>query len=72
MINKSDMEVSKALNVLENISDELRYERICRLDDLQKETYAQLLDNFKKLHTAKEQMDTVPANLHNLKASCIL
>ena len=36
MINKSDMEISKALNVLENISDELRYERICQLNDLQK------------------------------------
>lgn len=71
MINKSDMEISKALNVLENISNELRYERICQLDDLQKETYAQLLDNFKKLHNVKEQKDTVPANLHNLKGEAL-
>lgn len=71
MINKSDMEISQALNVLENISDNLRYERICQLNDLQKETYAQLLDNFKKLHSVKGQSDTVSANLHNLKGEAL-
>lgn len=71
MINKSDMEISKALNVLENISDELRYERICQLNDLQKKTYAQLLDDFKKLHSVKGQSDTVSANLHNLKGEVL-
>lgn len=71
MINKSDMEISKALNVLENISDELRYERICQLNDLQKKTYAQLLDDFKKLHSVKGQSDTVSANLQNLKGEAL-
>ncbi len=48
MISISDREISKALNILENISDNLRYERICQLDDSQKKKYAELLNEFKK------------------------
>ncbi len=71
MISISDMEISKALNVLENISDELRYDRICQLDDLQKEKYARLLDEFKKLHDEKSQSDNAPADLHNMKGKAL-
>lgn len=70
MISMLDKEISKALNVLASISDELRYERICQMNDLQKETYARLLDNFKKLHNVKEQPNA-PVNLHNLKGEAL-
>lgn len=71
MIRTSDREISKALDVLNSISDELRSERICQLNNLQKERYAQLLDNFKRLHSVNMQADTAPANLHNLKGEAL-
>lgn len=71
MTNISDMEISKALNILGNISDKLRYERICELDYSQKETYAHLLNNFKKLHSIKITSNTAHTNLHNLKGEAL-
>ncbi|MBU3874321.1 restriction endonuclease [Faecalicatena sp. AGMB00832] len=71
MISISDLEVSKALNILESISDELRYERICQLDDLQKATYARLLDDFKKMHSVKAQSENASKNLHNMKGEAL-
>ena len=71
MISISDREISKALNILENISDNLRYERICQLDDSQKKKYAELLNEFKILHDEKRQSDAMPANLHNLKGEIL-
>lgn len=71
MINATDKEVSKALNVLTNISDELRYEKICQLDKTQKETYSQLLDEFKKLHSISPKAADAPQNLHNMKGEAL-
>lgn len=38
-IMPDDKEISKALNVLNNISDKLRYEKICEISEAQKNTY---------------------------------
>ena len=44
-IMPDDKEISKALNVLNNISDKLRYEKICEISEAQKNTYKKLLEN---------------------------
>ena len=49
-IMPDDKEISKALNVLNNISDKLRYEKICEISEAQKNTYKKLLEKFKQLH----------------------
>ena len=67
MTSTSDMELSKALNILDSISNELRFEKICQLSDLQKSTYRNLLEEFKRLHGLSKTTDNLPKNLHNLK-----
>lgn len=71
MINTSDMELSKALNILDSISDELRFEKICQLNDLQKSTYKDLLNEFKRLHRLSTATNNPPKNLHNLKGAAL-
>ena len=38
-IMQDDKEISKALNVLNSISDTLRYEKICEISEAKKNTY---------------------------------
>lgn len=38
-IMPDDKDISKALNVLNSISDKLRYEKICEISEVQKNTY---------------------------------
>ena len=64
-IMPDDKEISKALNVLNSISDKLRYEKICEISEAQKNTYKKLLEKFKQLHDIST--DNAPKNLHNLK-----
>lgn len=71
MTSATDMEISKAINILTSISDELRYEKICQLDKVQKETYSQLLDEFKRFHSISPKESGVPKNLHNLKGEAL-
>lgn len=65
MINPSDREISNALNILNSISSELRYSKICQLSDEQAKKYRELLEEFKQLH--KTPPNTPAKNLHNLK-----
>ena len=44
-IMPDDKEISKALNVLNSISDKLRYEKICEISEAQKNTYKNYLKN---------------------------
>ena len=64
-IMPDDKEISKALNVLNSISDKLRYEKICEISEAQKNTYKELLEKFKQLHDIS-LTDNAPKNLHNL------
>lgn len=43
-IMPDDKEIFKALNVLNSISDKLRYEKICEISEAQKNTYKKLLE----------------------------
>ena len=45
-IMPDDKEISKALNVLNSISDKLRYEKICEISEAQKNIYKELLEKF--------------------------
>lgn len=69
-IMPDDKEISKALNVLNNISDKLRYEKICEISEAQKNTYKKLLEKFKQLHDISPT-DNAPKNLHNLKGEAL-
>lgn len=44
-IMPDDKEIFKALNVLNSISDKLRYEKICEISEAQKNTYKNYLKN---------------------------
>lgn len=61
-IMPDDKEISKALNVLNSISDKLRYEKICEISEAQKNTYKKLLEKFKQLHDITPT-DNAPKNL---------
>lgn len=69
-IMPDDKEISKALNVLNSISDTLRYEKICEISEAQKNTYKELLEKFKQLHDIS-LTDNAPKNLHNLKGEAL-
>ena len=69
-IMPDDKEISKALNVLNSISDKLRYEKICEISEAQKNTYKKLLEKFKQLHDISPT-DNAPKNLHNLKGEAL-
>lgn len=47
-IMPDDKEISKALNVLNSISDKLRYEKICEISEAQKNIYKELLEKFNR------------------------
>jgi len=70
-VTKADKEISKALNILNNIGEDLRYERICELDNVQKQEYEKLLTEFKRLHDISPKSANAPPNLHNLKGSAL-
>ena len=69
-IMPDDKEIFKALNVLNSISDKLRYEKICEISEAQKNTYKKLLEKFKQLHDISPT-DNAPKNLHNLKGEAL-
>lgn len=48
-IMPDDKEIFKALNVLNSISDKLRYEKICEISEAQKNTYKKLLEKFESM-----------------------
>ena len=50
MTNIDDRKIFCALDLLSNLSEEVRYEKICQLSDSQKKKYKKLLENFKSLH----------------------
>lgn len=47
-LSKSDLEISRALEVLKQLPDELSFEKICEMSAEQMETYKRLLMQFKK------------------------
>ena len=70
-IMPDDKEISKALNVLNSISDKLRYEKICEISEAQKKSLIKkLLKKFKQLHDISPT-DNAPKNLHNLKGEAL-
>lgn len=71
MLNFEDKEISKAINILNSISDKLRYEKICQLDESQKITYKKFLEKFKQLHNTSAKFADTPKNLHNLKGTAL-
>lgn len=58
MTNPSEQDIIKALDVLSQISDKYRYEKICEMSSSQRDKYKQLLDNFKLVHERKQLMST--------------
>ncbi len=70
MTKLDDKKISSALNILSNVTNELRYGEICKLDDCQMETYKKLLEDFKKLHNDNLKYN-MSKNLHNLKGECL-
>ena len=67
MTEPSDIEISNALNVLTAVSEDYRFQQICKLSRLQKIKYKQLLDDFERLNKVSATDSNAPANLHNLK-----
>ncbi len=70
MTSFEDKEISKALNILNNISAKARYEKICQLSDSQKATYKKLFEEFKRLQHRPVE-DNLSSNLHNLKGAAL-
>lgn len=66
----SDKELSYALDILNSISDEYRYQKICQLSNKQENTYQELLTEFKALHELVED-ENAPSNLHNQKGEAL-
>lgn len=66
-----DMEVSKALNILSDIGEQYRYDKICELNDDQRQTYSELLLEFKRLHDIPNNSSNMNSNLHNLKGEAL-
>lgn len=71
MTNILDIELSKALDVLAEVSEEYRLSQICRLSDMQKATYQKLLEEFERLNKTSEDSPEAPVNLHNLKGAAL-
>lgn len=55
MTNVSDRELSRALDVLGQVSDDLRFEKICEMSAEQKTQYKQLLLHFKKVNSVNKK-----------------
>ena len=66
----SDKELSYALDILNSIPLKYSYEKICQLSIEQKNTYQELLTDFKTLHELEDDENT-PSNLHNLKGEAL-
>lgn len=71
MTEPSDIEISNALNVLTAVSEDYRFQQICKLSRLQKIKYKQLLDDFERLNKVSATDSHAPANLHNLKGTAL-
>lgn len=70
-LDKLDIEISKALNVLNSINEEYRLSQICKINDSQKATYKKLLEDFERLNKIPPDTPNAPKNLHNLKGAAL-
>lgn len=71
MTNVSDIEISKALDILASVNENLRLEQICKISEKQREEYKSLLDEFERLHKISSKSPGAPPNLHNLKGTAL-
>lgn len=67
----TEEECLKALDVLEFMTEEGKWERICQLNEEQKEKYGKLLQNFKNLNEWDVKAKDAPPDLHNLKGKAL-
>ena len=71
MTNPSDIEISKALNVLTAAGASRCPQEICKLNDAQKFEYKRLLDEFVRLNKISVGSPNAPKNLRNLKGAAL-
>ena len=60
-----------ALDVLKFMAEEAKWEKLCQLNEEQKEKYSKLLENFKALNEWDAEAEDAPPNLHNLKGKAL-
>lgn len=71
MSKPTDIEISKALNILAAIDETCRTQQICKLSEEQKSEYEKLLNTFEKLNKVSKNAPGAPENLHNLKGQAL-
>lgn len=64
-------EIAKALDVLSLLNTELRFSKICEIDQLHMNTYKVLLEEFERLNNISANSINAPKNLHNLKGEAL-
>lgn len=69
MIKEED--ITKALDVLSSINTELRFSKICEIDQLHMNMYKELLEEFERLNKIPANSKIAPKNLHNLKGKAL-
>ncbi len=70
MNSVDESEVTNALEVLKNVNDDYRYEKICEMSQSQKEKYTELLERFEQLNGVKEK-DCETDNLKKQKGEAL-
>ena len=53
-----------ALDMLKFMAEETKWEKLCQLNEEQKEKYSELLENFKTLNEWDAEAEDAPSNLH--------
>ncbi len=71
MTNPTDIEVSKALNVLAAAGKSRSLQQICKLSDFQRAEYKRLLVEFERLNKISKDSPEAPGNLNNLKGAAL-
>lgn len=71
MTNPTDIELSKAINILTAAGQSYSFQQICKLNTSQKTEYKRLLDEFERLNKVSKDSLGAPINLHNLKGSAL-
>lgn len=71
MTNPTDIELSKALNILAAAGQSRSSRQLCKLNDSQKTEYRRLLNEFECLNKITKDSPGAPRNLHNLKGTAL-
>lgn len=71
MNNALDLKISKALNVLEEIGSDYRYEKICELSSNQLLEYITLLKEFKRVNKISKKTPGCPKDIDAIKGKSL-